>query len=105
MYTYKMTLLRVIDGDTIVAMVDLGFSIHRKTTIRLLEIDTPEIRGPDSAKGFIAKKKLEDFLTNKHLTIISTSVDSFGRALGLVYADGQYVNGYMKEDMPPSSNG
>lgn len=30
MYTYVITLDRVIDGDTIDAMIDLGFDVHVK---------------------------------------------------------------------------
>ena len=35
MYEYNLKLTRVIDGDTIEGMVDLGFGIHEKK-IRLL---------------------------------------------------------------------
>ena len=30
MYTYKANLLRVIDGDTIEVMIDLGLSVYKK---------------------------------------------------------------------------
>jgi len=45
MYSYRATLIRTIDGDTIVFNVDLGFSIHYNCTVRLLGVDTPEIYG------------------------------------------------------------
>ena len=42
MYTYKAKLIRVIDGDTIVADIDLGFNmILRDQHIRLTGINTP----------------------------------------------------------------
>ena len=44
MYKYYIECLRVIDGDTIDAMIDLGFSTWVKKRIRFLGIDTPETR-------------------------------------------------------------
>lgn len=46
---YSATMIRVIDGDTMVANIDLGFGIHYTQTIRLAEIDTPETHRPKSA--------------------------------------------------------
>ena len=44
-YNYETTeILRVIDGDTVVASVDLGFETFRKMNIRLKGIDAPELR-------------------------------------------------------------
>lgn len=36
---------RIVDGDTIDFMVDVGFSIYPKVRVRLLSIDAPEIYG------------------------------------------------------------
>ena len=47
MYNYQSKLIRVIDGDTIDAMVDLGFDIWIKVRIRLYGINTPETRTKD----------------------------------------------------------
>ena len=35
MYTYNAKLDRVVDGDTVDALVDLGFDTWKKTLIRL----------------------------------------------------------------------
>jgi micrococcal nuclease len=43
-YKYKAKLIRVVDGDTIDAEIDLGFKIYIKERIRLAGIDTPESR-------------------------------------------------------------
>ena len=42
MYEYKAKLVRVIDGDTIDCIIDLGFDVRLKERIRLKGIDTPE---------------------------------------------------------------
>lgn len=45
LYRYRVDPVRVIDGDTIVVDVDLGFWIRMRETVRLSGIDTPEIYG------------------------------------------------------------
>ena len=45
MYEYSANVLRVVDGDTIDVMVDLGMHIHVKERIRLLGVNTPETYG------------------------------------------------------------
>ena len=42
LYWYEGDVTRVIDGDTLVVLVDLGFNIFTKATVRLYGIDTPE---------------------------------------------------------------
>ena len=48
-YCYNISNIRVIDGDTIEADVDLGFDVTlKKQKIRLWGIDCPPIRTLDS---------------------------------------------------------
>ena len=47
MYTYNIELLRVVDGDTIDAKIDLGFDVSVKKRVRFLGVDTPESRTID----------------------------------------------------------
>jgi micrococcal nuclease len=42
-YRYRATLDRVVDGDTLDAVIDLGFYIKIKERLRLDGINTPEI--------------------------------------------------------------
>jgi micrococcal nuclease len=60
MYEYRAQLVRVIDGDTIVCNIDLGFGIwQHKEHVRLARINTPETRTLDlveKAKGLEAKE-------------------------------------------------
>ena len=44
MYEYSCTVDRVVDGDTIDVILDLGFDILYKSRVRLFAIDTPESR-------------------------------------------------------------
>jgi len=92
MYKYKCKLVRVIDGDTVDAMIDLGFDIWVKKRIRLADIDTPEIRTrnkEEKKKGLKAKEILEDAIAaNKgEFLLISHGVGKYGRCLGELHID------------------
>jgi micrococcal nuclease len=47
MYEYKCKVKRVVDGDTMDVILDLGFNIHFSSRVRLAGIDTPESRTRD----------------------------------------------------------
>ena len=96
MFEYSATLIRIIDGDTFVADLDLGFKIHKIETVRLSGINTPESRTrnlEEKRHGWVAKKALGGLLTDaRKLSVKVSEIGKFGRALGLVYADGLSVN-------------
>lgn len=92
MYTYNAKLERVIDGDTVDAMVDLGFSTWKKVRIRFYGIDTYESRTTDleeKEKGLLAKQRVVDILNenNNEFTLVSHGVDKYGRSLGEIYVE------------------
>ena len=64
MYEYKADLVRVIDGDTAVFDIDLGFSLWvRDESVRFARIDTPETRTRDleeKARGYEARDFVVD---------------------------------------------
>ena len=65
MYTYKCTVVKIIDGDTIDVDIHLGFNvILNKQRIRLMGIDTPESRTrnlEEKARGLLSKEELKIF--------------------------------------------
>lgn len=86
LHNYSINLIRVIDGDTIVADIDLGFNITLNSQhIRLLGIDTPEIRGASFNQGKAVKEFVADFLKDKKLRIHSYKKDNFGRLLADIF--------------------
>jgi micrococcal nuclease len=80
------------DGDTIDLIVDLGFTIVSSQRIRLLGLNTPEIRGKEKEEGFIFRTHTRTWLashcseTQDWPLIIRTlkDTDSFGRYLAYV---------------------
>jgi len=87
LYHYNAQLDRVVDGDTIDAMVDLGFSTWKHVRIRFNGIDAYESRTKDlveKEKGLKAKARVEEVLalTEGKFKLYSKGVDKYGRCLG-----------------------
>lgn len=92
MYIYTLNHIRVIDGDTVDADIDLGFNVWiRKKRIRLMGIDCPETRTRDKEEkkyGFLAKEYLQKVINKTSpITLESRGEDKFGRVLGILYGD------------------
>ncbi len=83
LFTFIAYIERVIDGDTLIAQVDLGFSFWTRQTLRLRGIDAPEI---DTPEGKRAKKFVEQELAAVPYVIISsTKSDKYDRYLADVF--------------------
>lgn len=96
LYTYKALVLRCIDGDTIVAEIDLGLRMSSSQTLRLIGIDTAELRSHDPRTRELANagaKRTAELVQGKRVIIRTTKSDSFGRYLAQVWLeDGTDVN-------------
>lgn len=96
MYQYEVDVLRVVDGDTIDVMVDLGFDIKTKKRVRLYGINAPETRTRDrdeKVRGYESKEFLINFLKNKQEIILnSLDIGKYGRVVGEIIVDGINAN-------------
>lgn len=97
MYEYKAKLLKIIDGDTIDAEIDLGFKISVRKRIRFLGINAPETRTRDLEEkqaGLKTKSRLETlFDASKGVfTLKSHGVGKFGRVLGEIFIENININ-------------
>ena len=105
-YEYSAKLLRVVDGDTADAMIDLGFNTWVKKRIRFYGIDTWECRTrnkEEKVKGLAAKsytKKLLEDSDDGKFAIHSHGVGKYGRVLGELFVRGhdKSVNELLKEN-------
>lgn len=89
MYLYSATVNRVIDGDTQLLQVDLGFEVLTNKRIRLRGIDCPELSTPEGQK---AKEFVENELKNCFIAVIQTfkKIDVYGRYVcDLFYLEGE----------------
>ena len=92
-YIYRGKLERVVDGDTIDALIDVGFDIWVKKRIRYKGIDCWESRTRDldeKKKGLAAKernKKLLEEVSSKpgYFRLKSYGVGKYGRVLGEIF--------------------
>ena len=92
-YIYKAKLERVVDGDTIDALIDVGFDIWIKKRIRYKGIDTWESRTKDLDEkklGLAAKdrnKELLESVSSKpgYFRLKSHGVGKYGRVLGEIF--------------------
>ena len=94
-FVYNATLVKVVDGDTCDAMIDLGFDTWVKKRIRFMGVDTWESRTRDleeKAKGLEAKEYTKDKLENSDdgkFTIRSYGTGKYGRVLGEIFIEGE----------------
>jgi micrococcal nuclease len=92
-YIYKAKLERVIDGDTVDALIDLGFDTWVKKRIRYKGIDTWESRTKDLDEkklGLAAKDRNKELLESTsskpgYFRLKSHGVGKYGRVLGEVF--------------------
>ena len=106
---YDVTVIKIVDGDTVDVDIDLGFGICLKDErVRIMGIDTPESRTSDRVEklfGIAAKDRLYSLL-EKDAKLITTEDKSgedmkgkFGRILGdFRAADGRMVTDIMIEE-------
>ena len=93
MFEYNATIVRVVDGDTVDALVDLGFDTWKKVRIRMHGINAPESRTRDleeKEKGLAAKARLIEMLeeSNNEFKLVSHGVGKYGRCLGEIFLKG-----------------
>ena len=100
-YNFRVTeITKVVDGDTIDVVIDLGFDIYKHERVRSAGIDTPEKRTRDLEEKKLGidatnwmKGTLEDTINGEHELTIRTElkggVGKYGRLLGWLYVGDQ----------------
>ena len=92
-YIYRAKLDRVVDGDTVDALIDVGFDIWFKKRIRFMGLDTWESRTRDLEEkklGKLAKERTRQLLedvSNKsgYFRLKSHGLGKYGRVLGELF--------------------
>ncbi|VAX35183.1 hypothetical protein MNBD_UNCLBAC01-949 [hydrothermal vent metagenome] len=104
-YVYKAMVERVVDGDTLLLRMDLGFQVFKEQRIRLAQINAPEI---DTEEGRKAYEYLRNRLAEVDFVIVKTHmIDIYGRFLGdvfyshkLKHRDNVFLNGeYLNQEL------
>ena len=92
MYNYNATCVKVVDGDTIDAEIDLGFDIKVTKRIRLGGINAPESRTRNKVEkklGLAAKERLKEMMEGAAncFELESQEIGKFGRVIGRLLID------------------
>ena len=96
MYKYKTKVVRWVDGDTLLCLIDLGFYTFKEERLRLARIDTPELRGEEKEKGKEVKKIVTDrYPVGTELLIESKKRDRYGRFIAEIYYGDENVNQWL----------
>ena len=105
MYEYKAHVRRIVDGDTVVVDIFLGFdTVLNKAKLRLYGIDTPETYRPscneEKQHGLQAKKFTSDMCFDKDVTIktYKDKKGKYGRYLADVIVDGKSLVQELKKN-------
>ncbi len=90
-YIYKASLIRVVDGDTVDLIIDLGFDTLRKERFRLYGVDAPEMRTKEGkeAKAWLweALQPLEAIYVQTVQLSTKAKRDKYGRFLAVLYGE------------------
>lgn len=92
MYNYNAKCVKVVDGDTIDAEIDLGFDIKVTKRIRLGGINAPESRTRNKVEkklGLAAKERLKELMEGaaNYFELESQELGKFGRVIGRLHID------------------
>lgn len=91
------TVLRVVDGDTITADLDLGWGVHyTPAVIRLAEINCPE-SSCEAGKAAAARAR-ELLPVGTEISVLSHQRDKYGRVLATVIARGVNIGSLMLDE-------
>ena len=88
LFTYNATVVRVVDGDTLVLQFDLGFHIYHTARVRLLGVNCPERGTPG---GTVATNVVKTFCPPGKpctVTTIKDRTDKYGRYIADVDVPG-----------------
>jgi len=92
LFQYEAEVIRVVDGDTLIASISLGFDVYVKKRIRFQGFNAPESRTRDleeKKRGLAAKDRVIEILKendNKFL-LKSHGVGKYGRCLGEIFVE------------------
>ncbi len=93
-YVYKATVTKIVDGDTIDVLIDVGFGTYITKRLRFLLIDTWEVRGEEREKGLLAKARLTELVDTAETVYIQTIMDAegkYGRVLAWIWTETEDV--------------
>jgi micrococcal nuclease len=91
MYEYKCHTIRVVDGSTVDAQVDLGFNVLIRQRIKLFGVDSGDIKSNNESernRAMDAKARLTELLGKEFICqTIMNKRGKVGRTLGKLFVE------------------
>ena len=102
MYEYRVKeIVKVVDGDTVDIIIDLGFGLFKKERVRVAGVDTPEKRTRnlnEKKLGYDATHFAEEWFSQEGDIVVKTSKSGkYGRLLGYFWRDEECFNTQLVE--------
>jgi endonuclease YncB( thermonuclease family) len=103
MYEYNAEIISVYDGDTVRAIIDLGFGVQLRgetgkgVKLRLSGLNTPEVRGEQKEAGLISRDRLRERILGKNV-ILKTFKDAtgkYGRYIAEIHLEDENINEWL----------
>ena len=100
MYEYSVKeVVKVVDGDTVDIVIDLGFDLSKKERVRLAGIDCPESRTSDDEEKIMGNESKE-YLKSRLESLVNVKVKTekdgkYGRMLWWLYDEQGCINNDM----------
>ncbi len=103
-YNFRVTeIVKVLDGDTLDVLIDLGFDLYKKERVRVAGVDTPEKRTRNLEEKALGKDATEWLKTHLESTLAGDDelsvrtelvggVGKYGRLLGWLYVGDESVS-------------
>jgi micrococcal nuclease len=96
LWHYRAVIMRVIDGDTVVAAIDMGFQNIKMERLRLAGIDAPELRPrkagrteedvqDEKARARVTTERVRELVEGRQVVIQTKKTGKFGRWLADIY--------------------
>jgi len=83
---HEVRLVRVIDGDTAVFSIDVGFDFHTEQTVRFYGINAPEVTGKEKKAGLRSTQWVKDqFKKARQIVLRTYKRGKFGRIVADIY--------------------
>lgn len=103
---YRAKIIRIVDGDTVEALVDLGFDEPKPIYARLADINTPEIYSvkkgsPEREAGLTAAGELAKKILGKEVRLKSAKGDrkgKYGRWIITIYLGDENINDWLVKE-------
>lgn len=96
-HIFPVNEFRIIDGDTVEVIMDLGFDLTKKTSVRIVGVNAPEKTGNEKVAGLAVTAEVSTWLTGYTIYCKYEKEDKYGGRIDgdIIRSDGQRLSKYL----------